>query len=358
MTAGQPPAGGAVGASPMVARSVDGVSIAGTASVLEHDGLRWVDNADVDLVVTRNGGRPMRDEWLDRMGVSIRPWSAVPGEPPGNGAATTDELMIEAADRAIRAAGVERAEVDLFIAATTTPTRLTTSMGAIAAGALGMRCGAMEVRAGCASSVYAMAMAYGQLNLGARCVVVAAAETLTKVCPGTGPLPYLAGDAGAAVVLRREEGSESGMVGAWLCSDGTHAALAGAPGELPPTTDALARDQYRLAMDSRFDEAAADWWPAGPTALLAGTGISAGAVDAIVMNQANRDRLYSTARAVGLRDESVVEVVGETANSGATSLLVALDRALSADGGNRLPGIVLCSAVGGGLSAGAIVLRP
>lgn len=336
---------------------VPGVGFAGTAAYVPSSGARTVDNDEVEAVIRRHGGQPLAPEWVRAVGVDRRLWTCVPGEAPATDAAATDEMLAGAIDAAVADAGVGRDDVDLVIAATTTSTRLTTSMGSVATGRLGMRCAAMELRAGCASGAYALVMAYAQLLVGAEVVVVAAAETNTKVAPGIGPAPYLAGDGAAAVVLTRVADQERGLRGSWLSGDGTLSALAGPPGALPPRVEDVAADRYRLVMGKAFDEAAAPWWPVGPTEVLAATGLRAEEVDALVMNQAHRLRITETAARVGVAAGALVDVVGETANAGAASMLIALDRARR-DGRAGEGRTVLVAAVGGGLGAAALALRP
>lgn len=341
----------------MVGRGVDGVAVLGTATVIPDHGARTVDNAEIDQRLTARGQRPMPAPWLAAMGVERRLWTCVPGDPPPEDAATTDSLLADAIVATLADAGVDRADVDMVVAATTTTARLTTSMAAVATGRLGMRCAAMEVRSGCASAAYGLATAYAHLGLGAGCVVVVAAETLTKVAPGAGPPAYLAGDGAAGVLLARTDAPGRGLLASWLSGDGSLSALAGPPGALPPNRADLDGDRYRLVLDRRFDDAAGPWWPLGPAAVLDAAGLRADAVDAMVLNQANRPRLVRTAEQLGVPGPAVVDIVAETANSGAASMLVALDRARRS--GLAGPGdTVLVAGVGGGLCAGALLLRP
>jgi len=338
-------------------RAIPGVAVAGTAAYVPSSGARTVDNDEVESVIRRHGGQPLSSEWVAAVGVDRRLWTCVPGEAPSPDAASTDSLLAGAIAAAVADAGLRRDEVDLVIAATTTTSRLTTSMASVATGALGMRCATMELRAGCASAAYGLAVAYAQLAVGAEVVVVAAGETLTKVAPGVGPAPYLAGDGAAAVVLTRSADESRGLLGSWLSGDGTLSSLAGPPGALPPTAEELAADRYRLVMGKAFDEAAQPWWPVGPAAVLGDVGHAPADVDALIMNQAHRLRITETAAKVGVPPAALVDVVSETANAGAASMLIALDRARR-DGRAGEGKTVLVAAVGGGLCAAALALRP
>lgn len=343
--------------TPLNGGPVPGVAIVGSASYRPASGVRVVGNDEVSAILAARGERTMSTEWLESIGVSERLWSCDPGEAPAADAATTDEMLAGAAAAAIADAGIDPADVDLLIAATTTTSKLTTSMGAVAGGRLGLTCAAFEVRAGCASSGYALAMAYAQLAAGAECVVVTSAETLSKVAPRGGPIPYVAADGAAAVVLTRSDDRSRGLLGSWLCSDGSASALAGAPGALPPTLTDLEADRYRLVADRRFDEAAAPWWSIGPSAVLGATGVDASTVTAFVANQANRVRIHESAASADIADGAVVDIVAETANAGAASQLIALDRARR-DGRAAAGTHVMVSAVGGGISAATLLLRP
>ena len=340
----------------IIGSGVGGVEIRSTATFLPERGVRFVDNDEIHALQRSRGERPMTAEWVETMGVERRMWTCVPGEAAPADAVTTHELLAGAAAAAIEQAGIDRSDVDLLIAATTTTSRLTTSMAAVAGGLLGLRCGAFELRAGCASSTYALAMAYAQFAVGAECVVVASAETLTKVAPRGGPIPYVAGDGAAAVVLTRSDYPSSGLIASWLSGDGSASALAGAPGELPPSLAELEADRYRLVADRRFDEAAAPWWELGPSAVLEAAGVDPASVSAFVANQASRARIRGSARSAGIADGAVVDVIGETANAGAASQLMALDRARS-DGRAVSGSTVMLSAVGGGISAATLLLR-
>lgn len=337
--------------------AVPGVAVAGSGVFLPADRLRRVTNAEIDELQAGRGERPMSPEWIATMGVSERWWSAVPGEPAALDAVSTDELLAGAAEVALADAGLAVADVDLLIAATTTTSRLTTSMASMAGGRLGHVGASFELRAGCASASVALVMAYGQLAVGAECVVVTGAETLSKVAPRGGPLPYVAADGAGAVVLVRTDDPERGLLGSWVSGDGSASSLAGAPGALPPVASVLDADDYRLIADRRFDEAARPWWSMGPSEVLASAGAAAADVSAFVANQASRPRITESAASAGIAASAVVDLVAETANAGAASQLMAFDRARR--DGRAAPGAaVMLSAVGGGINAATLLLRP
>ncbi|MFZ4519309.1 MAG: 3-oxoacyl-[acyl-carrier-protein] synthase III C-terminal domain-containing protein [Microthrixaceae bacterium] len=332
--------------------AVPGIRVAATAVADEHGGHR-VANDEVDEVVRAAGGEPAEPGWTEHLGLDSRWWTARPGGAQFRGAPATEDLLVDATARALAAADIAATSVDVFVAATTTPSRLTSSMATAASGRLGIGGMAVEVRAGCPSALHGIVIAAAQLAMGAEVAVVAAAETLSAVAPGRGPLAYLAGDGGAAVVLVRDP-TARGLEPAVLGNDGTLAEQVGAPAPLPPTPERLEGDGYRLRFGDGYDgPARAAWEAIGPDALDA-AGAAGRDVGAMVANQPGRPRLHAAAGAAGVDPDAVVDVVGHTANSGSAGFLTALHAAAEL----RWPGPWLLVSVGGGLSWAGAVLWP
>ena len=332
--------------------AVPGIRVAATATAEEAGGRR-VGNDEVDDVVRAGGGEPAAAGWAEHLGLRSRWWTARPGGAQFPGAPATEDLLVDATARALDAAGVAATAVDVFVAATTTPSRLTSSMATAATGRLGIGGMAVEVRAGCPSALHGLVIAAAQLALGAEVAVVAAAETLSAVAPGTGPLAYLAGDGGAAAVLVRDP-TARGLAPAVLGNDGTLADEVGAPAPLPPTRERLEGDGYRLRFGDGYDGPARAAWEAVGADALAAAEVPAGWIGAVVANQPGRPRLHAAATAAGVDPAAVVDVVGRTANSGSAGFLTALD----ATCGQHREGPWLLVSVGGGLSWAGAVLWP
>ena len=337
-------------------RPVEGVELVAAALTEEAGGER-VDNERVHALVTANGGTRADPAWLERIGVRERWWTGEPGGERLTGAPTTEDLLTSAAAAALDRAGLRPDEVEVLIAATTTPSRLTSSMATVVSGRLGIRGMAFELRAGCPSALHALAVGYSLLSTGATTVLVTAAETLSRVAPGTGPLPYLAADGGGAVVLARTGRKGSGLRGGVLGNDGSLADRVGAPGRLPPTAADLDADRYRLEFGDGYQDAASAAWRQVPCAGLTAVGASPGEISAMVANQPGRPRVHEAAIGAGLDPSVAVDVMARTANSGSASFMAALTCALErrTDGA---PHPLLLASVGGGLSYGALVVDP
>ena len=134
---------------------------------------------------------------------------------------TTTDLAFNAAEKAIEAAGIDNAEIDLIIVATTTPTRVFPSTASLVQQRLGIRgCPAFDVQAVCTGFVYALTTAYKFIKSGTvKNALVIGAESLSRIVDWTDRNTcVLFGDGAGAVVLQASE--ETGILSTHIHSDG------------------------------------------------------------------------------------------------------------------------------------------
>ncbi len=96
---------------------------------------------------------------------------------------TTTDLAEHAARRAMEAAGVSAADIDLICVGTTTPDLVFPNVGTLLQDRLGIHgCPAFSMEAACTGFVYALSVADKFVRLGeAKCALVVGAETLTRI---------------------------------------------------------------------------------------------------------------------------------------------------------------------------------
>ena len=307
---------------------------------------RVVTNADLAKTLDTT------DEWIvQRTGIRERRVAA-PGE-------YTSDLAIKAARRALDAAGIAAAEVDLIVLATSTPDNTFPATAAKVQAALGITGGAaFDVQAVCTGFVYALATADNFIRAGqSRTALVIGAETFSRILDwqdrGT---CVLFGDGAGAVVLRAvpSNGSiaERGVLSTHLHADGRQYDLLYVDGGVSRTGTA-----GLLRMEGREVFRHAVTYLAGVVAeALAANGLSGRDVDWLVPHQANSRIIDAMARKLGLPAEKVVLTIDRHANTSAASVPLALAEA--AEDGRIRPGqLVLLEAMGGGLTWGAALLR-
>lgn len=141
--------------------------IAGTGGYLPE---KVLTNNDLAHIVDTS------DEWIrTRTGIRER-HIAAEGE-------TTSDLAYEAAIRALEAAEVRSADLDLIVVGTTTPDLIFPSTACLLQARLGaVGCGAFDVNAACSGFVYALSVAEKFVSSGcSKTVLVVGADTLTRI---------------------------------------------------------------------------------------------------------------------------------------------------------------------------------
>jgi 3-oxoacyl-[acyl-carrier-protein] synthase-3 len=292
------------------------------------------------------------DAWIvERTGIRKRHRAA-----PEQGAS---DLAVEAAKKALAAAGRTADQIDLIIVATTTPDLTFPSTAAIVQRKLGCPIGiAFDVQAVCSGFVYALSVADGFVARGlSQCALVIGAETMTRLMDwndrGT---CVLFGDGAGAVVLEPGSGkgdsSDRGLLGFALRCDGTKQDLLYVDGG-PSTTGTVGH--LRMQGNQVFRHAVVNISEAVRAAAVAAK-VELSAVDWFIPHQANQRILAGVAHRLGIEESRVISTVAEHANTSAASIPLAWAQAV--DDGRIKPGqLLLLEAMGGGLTWGACLLR-
>ena len=312
--------------------------IKGTGSALPA---RRVDNAELCETVDTS------DAWIvERTGIRSR-YIADDSE-------TTATLAADAARRAIEAAGLQPADIDLIILATATPDQTFPASATKVQALLGIDdCIAFDVAAVCTGFLYALTVADSMIRGGnVRRALVIGSETFSRILDWEDRTTcVLFGDGAGALVLGGEEG-ESGILATRLHADGRHNDMLFVDGG-PSTTGTVGKLRMRgrevfrhavvnLAAVLREVLDAADLTPAD--------------VDWVVPHQANARILDATAKKLGLPPEKVIVTVDRHANTSAASVPLALDVAVR-DGRIKRGDLIVLEAMGGGFTWGAAAVR-
>jgi len=318
--------------------------IAGSGSFLPE---RVVSNDELAAeLATRNISTS--DEWIvERTGIRQRHLA--------ERGVTTSTLATEAARRAMADAGVQAADLDLIIVATSTPDYVFPSTACLVQANLGAKGGAaFDVQAVCSGFVYALSTADAFIRAGrARCALVIGAEVFSRILDWNDRSTcVLFGDGAGAVVLKAAD--RPGILAAQLHADGAQTKILCAAGNVAygdVTGDPFLRMDGQAVFKQAvtvLDRSARD--------VCAEAGVEVSEVDWLIPHQANVRILNFLARKLQVPTDKVVITVDSHANTSAASVPLALDAARR-DGRVKPGQLVLMQGVGGGFTWGSVLAR-
>jgi 3-oxoacyl-[acyl-carrier-protein] synthase-3 len=319
--------------------------IAGTGSYVPA---RVLTNADLERMVDTS------DAWIvERTGIRERRLAA-PGE-------ACSDLGLRAAERALEAAGVAAADLDMVLVATCTGDSPLPSTACLIQHRLGaVRAAACDISAACSGFVYALAVGDAFVKTGLRHVLVIGAEVMSAITNWKDRNTcVLFGDAAGAVVLSATT-EERGILSSHLHADGSLWDLICVPGggsRIPPSEKMLADElQYIKMKGSETFKIAVKMLEETAREALMANGLTIQDVDVYVPHQANARIIRAVASRLELPMEKVVLNVDRYGNTSAASIPLALDEAVRA--GRIRPGhLVMLSAFGSGLTWATSVVR-
>jgi 3-oxoacyl-[acyl-carrier-protein] synthase-3 len=259
-----------------------------------------------------------------------------------------EEHAAAAAARALEAAGIEAATVDLVLVATTTSEDLLPNAAPLVAYAIGAeRAGAFDIGAACTGFLSALATGTALIDSArASCVLVVGADFMSRITDPTdrGTAAVFADGAGAIVLTATGEAGHIGPV--VLGADGAQAATIRVPRD-PAKILMQGHETFRHAV-ARLSEAT--------LAAAAAAGTPLDEIDLFVYHQANGRILTAVAERLSLPVGRVVDCIGEHGNTSAATLPLAL--AHSVETGRLHDGDrVLLAAFGAGFTWGATVVE-
>lgn len=306
---------------------------------------RVVENAEFEATLETS------DEWIrSRSGIERRHFAA-DGQ-------TTSDMGLRAARAALDDAGMEAAQIDAILVATSTADLTFPSAATMIQDGLGMTGGyAFDVQAVCAGFVFALAQANALIVSGqAARVMVIGAETFSRIMDWSDRSTcVLFGDGAGALILEAAEGAgtaaDRGILSVDLNSDGRHKDILYVDGGVSTQSTGYLRMQGKEVFRHAVEKLART----AETALEK-IGLTGADVDWIVPHQANLRIIKSTAQKMGVPMDRVVVTVQDHGNTSAASIPLALSVG-RANGQIKDGDLIVTEAIGGGLAWGAVVLR-
>lgn len=318
--------------------------IAGTGSQLPK---KVVTNHDLEKIMDTS------DQWIrERTGICSRRVISE-GE-------TTVSLGEAACRKAIEAADVDPAEIDLFVMGTTTPDLVFPSSACLVQKQLGLPdCGAMDVNAACSSFMYALSVADKYIRCGdARKVLVCGSETLTQLINwNRRDTAVLFGDGAGALVLEASE--EAGILSTHIHANGNHADLLRTDVGISRGFGDMSGNDYRPEIEMKGNEVfkvAVRTLGRIVEETLGANDLEKSDLDWLIPHQANLRIIAATARMLDMNMDHVVVTVDRHGNTSAASVPLALDEAVR-DGRIQRGDLLLLEAFGGGFTWGSALVR-
>jgi len=318
--------------------------ITGTGSFLPP---RRLTNADLvaELAVQ---GVESSDEWIvERTGIRARHFA--------DADSASSDLGVQAARKAIEAAGLKPAEIDLIIVATSTPDMVFPSTATLLQHKLGIAgCPAFDVQAVCSGFIYALTVADAMIQSGsASKALVIGAEVFSRILDFKDRTTcVLFGDGAGAVVL--ETSDVPGILATDIHADGKHAAILCVPGHVSggsvlgdPVLKMDGQAVFKLAVGVLEETARAS---------LAKAQLTEADIDWLIPHQANIRIMQSTARKLKMSMDKVIVTVDQHGNTSAASIPLALDYAVR-NGTIQKGQTLLLEGVGGGFTWGSVLLK-
>ena len=322
--------------------------ITGTGS---HVPVRVVTNAELSRML----GEDIAPFVSGTLGIEQRHWC-------GDDESTAD-LAEAAARRALDAAGVHAADIDLLIVATDTPEYISPATAAVVHGRLGLtNAGMFDLNAGCAGFVTALDVAWKYLVADARYrrILVVGAYAMSRYLDRADKktVTIFADGAGAAVV----EASElPGILASELFADGRYCQGMGvfAGGTREPITHAVLDDGVRnhLRFVQKYPASVnEEGWPRIVRSVLARVDLLPADVDLWLWTQVNRSTIRTVMNTLDVPMARAHTVMHKWGYTGSACLPMALDDAVRA--GRLHDGdLVLFTGSGAGLAMGSLAMR-
>lgn len=314
------------------------VRIAGLGSYVPE---KVLTNFDLEKMVETT------DEWIrTRTGIQERRVAA-------KGQSSSD-LGVEAARKALEAAGITPLDLGLIVVATITPDMLFPSTACMIQQKLGARCGAFDLAAACSGFPYALSVAEAFVKSGQHeHVLVVGTEVLSGFIDWSDRSTcVLFGDgAGAAVVSRSRNGNS--IIASYLGSDGSQGNILKIPGggsAHPTTAETLAQGLHFLKMEgSEVFKVAVRTMDLAVREVVKRGGIEVADIDWLIPHQANMRILNAVSERLQIPLEKIVVNVDRYGNMSSASTVVAFDEAVRSGRVKTGDKIVLV-AFGGGLT--------
>ncbi len=310
---------------------------------------RVLTNAELEKMVDTS------DEWITtRSGIKER-HIASPNE-------AASDLATAAARKAMAAADIDAAAIDMIILATVTPDKPLPSTACFVQENIGaFNAAVMDIVAACSGFVYGLSLARGMIETAqADTILVIGVEVLSRITNWKDRNTcVLFGDGAGAAIVRGSD-SPGGIIGTYLKSNGSlwHLLTVPAGGCRMPIDESNMNNGARyiqMAGPEVYKNAVRAMEEAGIEALKR-TGLKGEDIALMIPHQANIRIIESTANKLNISMDKVFVNIHKYGNTSAASIPIALDEAIRS-GRLKPKDKALLVAFGAGFTWGSAVVE-
>ncbi|HRA88560.1 MAG TPA: beta-ketoacyl-ACP synthase III [Planctomycetaceae bacterium] len=274
---------------------------------------------------------------------------------------STSDLAVEAARRAIAAANITPADIDLVIVGTFTPDFTCPSTACLVQNKLKLDAPAMDIQAACSGFMYAFVTGAQFIATGnSRLALVIGADVNSRIVqPSDQRTAPLFGDGAGAVILEAGE-ADQGLVCYQLGADGAGGTMLDRPAggvTLPLTPELVAAGEHFLRMDGRnVFKWAIETVTQSIEVVLENAGVKSEDVTLFVLHQANIRIIDHAMKVLRIPRYKVYNNLDRVGNTSAASIPIALDEA-NREGRIKRGDLVVMCGFGAGLTWGTSLFR-
>lgn len=306
-------------------------------------------NADLEKLVDTS------DEWITtRTGIKQRHKAAADEY--------TSQFGVLAARQAIERSGVDAAEIDIIVCATTTPDQIMPSTGALIQAEIGAtKAAGFDLFAACSGFLYGLTMVESMIRTGQiRYALVIGAEVLTKYVDYTDRGTCVIFGDGAGAALLGPVAEDKGILSTKIVSDGRFAEQLYSPGggtKMGTTHETIDGGMHFFKMKgNELFKIAVRSMTEISKEMLDKAGYTVEDVDLVIPHQANQRITDAVASKLGVPEEKVYSNIAQHGNTSSASIPIALDECIQA-GKVKEGDLVLMTAFGGGVTWGGTLVR-
>lgn len=292
-----------------------------------------VTNADLEKIVDTN------DEWIrTRTGIEERRIA--------EDTMDTSDMAYEAAIRAMEAANITGADIDLILVATVTPDTPFPTVSCMLQDRLGAtKAAAMDLSAACAGFMYGVVTAKQFIDTAVyKNILVIGAEKLSKITDWTDRNTCVLFGDGAGAVIVGEVSDDKGILSFELGADGSGGKH-------------LYQGKDFISMNGReVFKFAVRQMPESSLHVVEKAGYAKEDVDYLIPHQANIRIMEAARNKLGIPVEKMATSVKRFGNTSSASIPIALSEAVQ-NGDVKDGNLIVLVGFGGGLTWGAIAMK-